>query len=104
MNAKKQPESSAGVISESLNDWFRAFLKHLEINMADAGQSLRADADSTQLCLAAIHAVKLTLRDSGVGEDEIVELFGRIVLQSKGMANGPEWNAELNKRRFQLGC
>lgn len=102
MTVKKQPEASAGELDESANAWFRQFLKHLEIYMAETGQALRPDSESAEFCLAAIRAVRLTLRDSGVGEDEIVELFGRLVIEEKGEGKEPVWNAELNHRRFEL--
>lgn len=102
MTVKKQPEASAGELSETANDWFRVFLKHLEIYMAETGKALRPDADSAELRLAAMRAVKLTLQDSGVKEDEIVNLFARIVIEEKSAIENPVWNAELNKRRFEL--
>ena len=102
MTVKKQPESSAGELCESANDWFRQFLKHLEIFMAETGQALRPDSESAEFCLAAMRAVKLTLRDSGVDEDEMVNLFGRIVIEEKSAGKEAVWNAELNKRRFEL--
>lgn len=49
-----------------------------------------------------MRAVKLTLRDSGADEDEIVNLFGRIAIEEKGPGKEAMWNAELNKRRFEL--
>lgn len=102
MTVKKQPESSGSEIYESANDWFRQFLKHLEINMADTGQALRSDPDLAEFRLAAIRAVKLTLRDSGAHEDEILNLFGRIAIEKIGMADDLVWTTELNKRRFEL--
>lgn len=102
MSIKKQPESSAGELCEAANDWFRQFLKHLEIYMAETGQALRSDSGTAEICLAALRAVKLTLRDSGVDEDEIVNLFGRIAIEENGLANAPVWNAARNKRRFEL--
>ncbi len=102
MTVKKRPEASAGELCESANDWFRQFLQHLEIYMAETGQALRPDSESTEFCLAALRAVKLTLRDSGVNEDEILNLFGRIVIEEESAGNEPAWNAELNRRRFEL--
>lgn len=102
MTVKKQPEASAGELCESANDWFRQFLKHLEIFMAETGQALRPDSESADFCLVALRAVKLTLRDSGADEDEIVNLFGRIVIEEKSGGKELAWNAELNKRRFEL--
>lgn len=102
MTVEKQPESSDRELSESANDWFRQFLKHLEIFMAETGRVLRPDSGSAELRLAAMRAVKLTLLESGADENEIVNLFGRIIFEGKGLANRPVWNAELNKRRFEL--
>lgn len=102
MNVKKQPESNAGELCESANDWFRLFLKHLEVYMTETGQSLGPDSDSTELRLAAMRAVTLTLRDSGADEDEIVNLFGRVAIEEKNAAHEPVWNPQLNKRRFEL--
>ncbi len=102
MTVKKQPEASRGELCESANDWFRQFLKHLEFFMTETGQDLRPDSESADFCLAAMRAVKLTLEDSGVDEDEIVNIFGRIVIEEKSRGKEPEWNAELNKRRFEL--
>jgi hypothetical protein len=84
MAVKKQSESSAGELSESANDWFREFVKHVEINMAETGQVLRSASEWADFCLAAMRATKLALRDAGVAEDEIVNLFGRVVLEEKG--------------------
>jgi hypothetical protein len=58
MTVKKQPESSAGEICESANDWFLQFLKHLEVIMAETGQVLRSDSDAAELSQAAKPAVK----------------------------------------------
>lgn len=102
MTVEKRPEARAGELCESANDWFRQFLEHLEIYMAETGQALRSDSESAEYYLAAMRAVKLTLRDSGVEEDEIVNLFGRIVIEEKSSGENPLWNAELNKRRFEL--
>jgi hypothetical protein len=102
MTVKKPPESSAGELRESVNDWFRQFLKILEVFMAETGQPLHPDSESADLRLAAMRAVTLTLRDSGADEDEIVNLFGRIAIEEKVVANEPVWNAELNERRFEL--
>jgi hypothetical protein len=70
--------------------------------MADTGQALRPDSELAEFRLAAMRAVKLTLRDSGVDEDEIVNLFGRIAIEEKTAGEELAWNAEQNKRRFEL--
>ncbi len=83
MAVKKQPESSAGEISESAHDWFRQFVKQVEFNMEETGQVLCAGSEWAKVCLAAIRATKLAVRDAGVAEDEIVNLCGRVILEEK---------------------
>ena len=65
MTVKKQPEPSDRELCEFANDWFRQFLKHLEIFMAETGKSLRSDSDLAELRLAAMRAVKMSLREPG---------------------------------------
>lgn len=102
MVVKRQSESSAGAHSESANDWFRQCVKHVEINMAETGQVLCPDSEWAEFCLAAMRATKLAVRDAGVAEDEIVNLCGRVILEEKSGGKEVIWNAELNRRRFQL--
>jgi hypothetical protein len=49
-----------------------------------------------------MRAVKLTLRESGLDQDEMVNLFGRIATEKVGGSETSQWNADLNKRRFEL--
>lgn len=102
MAVKKQPESSAGELLESATSWIRQFVKLVEIYFAETGQSLCPDPQLADSCLAAVRAVKLTLRDAGLGEDEIVNLFGRVVVEENSNRKEALWNAELNNRRFKL--
>jgi hypothetical protein len=102
MAVKKQPESGAGELSETANDWFRQFVKLLELFIVETGQGLPSDARATDYRLAAMRAVKLTLVDSGIDDDEIVNLFGRVALEDTNAPTKLEWNTELNKRRFEL--
>ncbi len=99
---EKQLDFEAEGLSEVASDWFRQFRKHLELAMVDTGRGLPSDATPADYQLAVLNAVKLTLLDSGLDNDAIVELFGRVALES---ANAPAklvWNAELNQRRFEL--
>ena len=80
MAVKKQPESDARELSAAANDWFRQFLKHLELFMVETGQGLPPDTETAACRLAAMRAVKLTLLDSGMGSEEILNLFGRVAL------------------------
>ena len=102
MAAKKQLDPDAGTLSEGANDWFREFLKHLEVYLAETGQGLPSNADNADLSLAAIRAVKLALLNSGLDYEQIVALFGRVALEHPGASQLSEWTAELNQRRFEL--
>ena len=102
MAVKKQPESEAGELSETASEWFQLFLKHLELFFVETGQGLPADAKATDCCLAAMRAVKFTLLDSGIDDDEIVNLFGRVALEDTNAPTKLEWNVDLNRRRFEL--
>ncbi|MEQ1904084.1 MAG: hypothetical protein ABL888_07880 [Pirellulaceae bacterium] len=102
MAVKKQPDSDAGTLHEGANDWFRQFLKHLEIFMAETGRELPSDARNPDYSLAAMRAVKPTLQDPGLDHDQILGLFGRVALESANVPKKLEWTAELNKRRFEL--
>ena len=102
MVVRKQPESAAGEVSESAHDWFRQFLKHLELFTVETGQDLPPDAEVTAYRVAAMRAVKLTLLDSGMAAEEILNLFGQVALEDSNASVRLEWNAELNKRRFEL--
>ena len=83
MAVKKQPDSGTGELSEAANDWFRQFLKHLELYLVAVGQRLTADSELADYSLSAMQAVKLTLLDAGMNDEELRELFGRVM-----MANG----------------
>ena len=102
MAVKKQPESNSGKLHETTTDWFREFLKHLELFMVGTGQSLAANAVTFDLSLAAMLAVKLALLESGMDNEQIRHLFGRVAFEDLRVADQLNWNAELNERRFQL--
>jgi hypothetical protein len=102
MAVKRQPESEAGEIPEVANEWFRQFLRVLELTIVESGQGLSPDATPADCRLAAMRAVKLTLLDSGVAEDAIAGLFGQVALEPTNTTSKLAWNAELNKRRFEL--
>lgn len=102
MAVKKQPDPKSATLSEGANDWFRQFLKHLEISMSEIGQRLPSDASTPDFSLVAMRAVKMTLRDSGLNDDQILGLFGHVAFEHAGPSETPEWTAELNKRRFEL--
>ena len=78
MAVKKQPNHGAGEISGSVDEWFRQFLKHLELHLVAFGQSISSDSAPADYHLAAIQAVRLTLLDSGMNEDGFRDLLERI--------------------------
>ena len=102
MAVKKQPDSGASELTESANDFFRQFIKHIEIYMVEIGQSLVPDSDSADHRLATMRAVKLTLIDSGMSQEELRNLFGLLALEDASTSQLPQWDREPNKRRFEL--
>jgi len=102
MGVKKQPDSEAGKIPEVVDDWFRQFIKHLELHLVETGQELSPDATKTDCSLAALRAIRLTLRDSGLDDDQVVSLLGRVAIEDASANEVLEWNADLNRRRFEL--
>lgn len=102
MAVKKQPDPNAGTLPEGANDWFRQFLKHLEISMTDTGQGLSSDASTSDFSLAAMRAVKMTLLDSGLDDEQILGLFGHVAFEQTDSPRTLAWTATLNKRRFEL--
>ncbi|MBV08365.1 hypothetical protein [Rubinisphaera sp.] len=102
MAVKKQPDPQSGTLHECANDWFRQFLKHLEIFLVETGQGLSSDSDTADYSLAAMQAVKLTLLDSGHNHEQILALFGRVAFEDADISKTPEWTTEKNRRRFEL--
>jgi len=102
MAVKKQPDSNVSALTETANDWFRQFLKHLEIHMAETGESLGPDSDSSDHRLAAVRAVMLTLIDSGMNQVELRNLFRLVAFENAVSPPTREWSSELNRRRFEL--
>ena len=83
MPVTKQPDSGTGELTEAANDWFRQFLKHLELYLVATGQRLTADSEPADYSLAAMQAVKLTLLDAGMNDEELRDLFGRVALVNR---------------------
>lgn len=102
MAAKKLPEPGSTSTPEYASDWFRQFLKHLELEIADGGRELQAEPDSLECGLIALQAVHRTLLDSGLDQQQVAALFGRTVPKKLGGHVGAQWTAELNQRRFEL--
>lgn len=70
--------------------------------MSEVGQGLPSDATTAEYSLAAIRAVKLTLQDSGLNDDQVRSLFGQVAYEPDSSSRRSEWTTELNKRRFEL--
>lgn len=102
MAVKKQPDSGTSELPESAHDWFRQFLKHLELFMVETSQSLGPDSNSADHRLVAMRAVKLTFLESGMNHEEVRDLFGLVAIESVGTSQSPRWNREFNRRRFEL--
>ena len=102
MAIKKQPNPQVAALHEGANDWFRQFVKHLELSLAETGQGLPSDSKITDYGLVAVQAVKLTLLDSGLDSEQILDLFGRAAIEDVKVPKSTSWTAKLNKRRFEL--
>jgi hypothetical protein len=96
MAVKKQPDSGTGELSETVNDWLRQFLKQLELFMVDTGQRLSPISEPADYHLAAMQAVRLTFLDSGMDDEELRNLFGRVAIENISPAKPLQWNADLN--------
>ncbi len=101
MTLKQQPDSDTGNLNEGVNGWFRTFVQHLEIFMVQTGSNLGSDSDSAALQLAAMRAVRLSMLESGMDEEGLRSLFGRVAMEST-RTDSQQWNPELNARRFSL--
>lgn len=102
MAAKKQPEASTSELAVAASDWFRQFLKILELFMIEVGKRLGQDSEVADYQLAAMRAVRLTFLDSGLDDDRLRGLLGQVALEGLSDARRPQWNAILNQRRFEL--
>ena len=99
MVVKKQPDADTGGLSEAANDWFRQFLKHLELNLVATGQCLSAESQSADYSLAAMQAVRVTLLDAGLNDEELCDQFGRVALAHR---QGPS-DAETDPMGYPAG-
>ncbi len=44
----------------------------------------------------------MTLLDSGLNEEQVIGLLGKVAFERTILSRRPEWTAELNRRRFEL--
>lgn len=94
MVVKKQHESGSTGLSEAANDWFREFLKHLELYLVENGQCLSPDSKPRDYHLAAMQAVRLTLLDAGVKAEELHSLFSQIAVPKRQRIANTETDAK----------
>ena len=80
MAVKKQPDHGTGEIPGSVNEWFRLFLKHLELHLIASGQYISSDSVPSDYHLAAMQAVRLTLLDSGMNEYGFRDLLEKVAM------------------------
>lgn len=97
---KPETKGSAAAISEDASDWLQQVVKHFELNFVDACQGAPADADRSAYQRLTILAIVQTLKDSGLNEESLQEMFGQIAGEPN--AEPIEWTAEMNRRRFSL--
>lgn len=97
---KSETEGSAAAISEDASDWLQQVVKHFELNFVDACQGTPENADRSLYPRLTIRAIVQTLKDSGLSEESILEMFGQIAGES--IAEPIKWTAEMNRRRFLL--
>jgi hypothetical protein len=83
MAVKKQPDPGTREISESVNDWFRQFLKQLELHLVETGQRLSSDTGPSDYHLAAMQAVRLTLLDSGMNDGGFRDLLEEVAMANQ---------------------
>jgi hypothetical protein len=102
MAVKKQPDSDVAGLHEDVEDWFRTFIKSLELSLVELGRELPPRAKSIDCARIALRSVKLILRDSGLADEQIVGLLSRVALENADANEKLQWNAELNRRRFEL--
>jgi len=80
MAVKKQPDPDTDEIPAFVNEWFRQFLKHLEMHLVSHGQSISSESAPADYHLAAIQAVRSTLLDSGMSDDGFCELLEKVAM------------------------
>ncbi|XZE20709.1 hypothetical protein SH449x_000593 [Pirellulaceae bacterium SH449] len=71
MAVKKQPDPKSAKVSAGANDWFRQFLKHLELSWSEIGQALPSDATPADFGPTVMRAVLMTLLDSRLNVEQV---------------------------------
>ena len=89
MADKKLPDFRAGHLSEAANSWFHMFQKILDQALAESAERLPPDSGPPEYRQAALEAVRLTLLDSGMDDDQVRVLFRAVATNVLPQAEVP---------------
>lgn len=98
---EEQPDiESEAILSSDALDWSVQFEKHFREAFQFACTKLPSSASNDEFQAAAIEAFIATIKDSGIKDAELVELFGRSLW--KPVKAEQTWTEEKNSRRTEL--
>lgn len=97
---KSKLKSRQGAISDHAVEWIGTFIRVFEDNFTQIGSGLPPGASTLDVQEAAIDAIIQTLFEAGVSAESCLQGIRRAM--NKGRSSAIEWNAELNRRRFEL--
>jgi len=95
----EQPASPEAISAET-DLWIRQFIKQFELHVLDASHRLMPDASVAQSQVATARAILATYLDSGMELESVMELFGRVAVESRSVE--ASWSDAFNQRRFAL--
>lgn len=101
MTVKMLHDVDGGELPATASDWIREFLKNVELNLVDVVSQI-THSGTPDYAVAAMRAVRLTLLDAGLNEEQFDSLIEQVKGESVSTSTVLQWNAELNKRRFEL--
>jgi hypothetical protein len=97
---KSEEPASKEAISGETDLWIRQFIKHFELHVLDASRDLPPNASDSESQVATARAILATYLDSGMELESVMELLGRVAVESRPVEAG--WSDALNQRRFAL--
>jgi hypothetical protein len=83
-------------------DWGRQFLKHLELAYLDAASNLPTKPAWADFRKAMLIGFSETLRDSGAGPEELLQLMTTAIDRSSPLGTIEDWTNEKAARRSEL--
>jgi hypothetical protein len=89
-------------LSAASDEWERQFVKHLQIAYAEFASELPPEATFGDFRRAMLRAFVATLRDSGAGQDEVIQLLATGVGLISPPAESEGWTSEKSDRRLEL--